>query len=73
MAFEEIKAEIALLLNQMQNEPEDARELAAQIHAKLQEMKAFGMPLPTDLVELDAALQADPELPGTPELPDPAG
>jgi hypothetical protein len=63
MAFDAIQAEIALLLNQMQNQPEDARELAAQIHAKLQEMKAFGMPLPADLVDLDAALQSDPELP----------
>jgi hypothetical protein len=63
MAFEAIKAEIALLLAQMENEPQDARELAAQIHAKLQEMKAFGMPLPQDLVELEATLQADPELP----------
>lgn len=61
MAFERLKSEIAILLTQMQNEPEDAHELALQIHAKLQELKAFGMPLPTDLVELDEALHAEAE------------
>jgi hypothetical protein len=64
MAFERLKSEIAILLTQMQNEPEDAHELVLQIHAKLQEMKAFGMPLPTDLVELDEALQAEAEKQG---------
>ncbi|MEZ5816658.1 MAG: hypothetical protein R3D44_06225 [Hyphomicrobiaceae bacterium] len=62
MAFERLKTEIGILLTEMQNEPRDAHELALQIHAKLQELKAFGMPLPDDLVALDKALQANEAL-----------
>lgn len=58
MAFERLKTEIGILLTEMQNEPTDANELALQIHAKLQELKAFGLPLPQDLVDLDEALQS---------------
>lgn len=61
MAFERLKAEIAILLTEMQNEPADTRELALIIHGKLQELKAFGLPLPDDLVALDEALQAEAE------------
>ena len=57
MAFERLKTEIGILLTEMQNEPADEHELALVIHAKLQELKAFGMPLPADLVELDEALR----------------
>ncbi len=61
MAFERLKTEIGILLTEMQNEPEDANELALQVHAKLQELKAFGLPLPANLVDLDEALQAQAE------------
>lgn len=61
MAFERLKTEIGILLTEMQNEPTDANELALQIHAKLQELKAFGLPLPQDLVDLDEALQSQAE------------
>ena len=58
MAFEEIKAELELLLESMQNAPEDAHELHQQILQKLNELKAFGMPLPQNLVRLEAQLAA---------------
>jgi hypothetical protein len=61
MAFERLKTEIGILLTEMQSEPADKHELALQIHAKLQELKAYGMPLPADLVALDEALQAEAE------------
>lgn len=61
MAFERLKTEIGILLTEMQNEPADTNELALLIHAKLQELKAFGLPLPKDLVDLDEALQAQAE------------
>ena len=41
MAFEDLKAELALLLNQMENQPEDRHELYLQIREKLNEMRAF--------------------------------
>ena len=59
MAFDAIKAEIGLLLTRMQNEPEDAHELYLQIKEKLSELKAFGMPLPEDLVRMEQELEAE--------------
>jgi hypothetical protein len=59
MAFEHIKAEIALLLERMQEQPEDRHELHLQIRQKLSELKAYGMPLPADLVDLERALDAE--------------
>lgn len=61
MAFELLKAEIALLLTQVENErvPEDRHELHLQIARKLSELKAYGMPLPEDLVALEAALEQE--------------
>ena len=59
MAFEDLKAELALLLNQMENQPEDRHELYLQIREKLNEMRAFGMPLPEDLVRLERQLEAE--------------
>jgi len=59
MAFEDLKAEIALLLNQMENQPEDRHELYLQVREKLNEMRAFGLPLPDDLVRLEKQLEAE--------------
>ena len=59
MAFEALKAELDLLLSQMQNEPGDRHELYLQIVQKLNELKAFGMPLPEDLVRLERSLAAE--------------
>jgi hypothetical protein len=51
--------DISLLFEQMVEQPEDAHELAAQIREMLNEMKATGMPLPEDLVELERKLEED--------------
>jgi hypothetical protein len=59
MAFEDLMAELSLLLNEMENQPEDMAELYQQIHEKLNEMRAFGMPLPADLVELEQRIEAE--------------
>lgn len=59
MAFDEITAELGLLLTRMQNEPEDSHELYLQLMERLNEMKAYGMPLPDDLLQLEAALEAE--------------
>ena len=58
MAFDDLKAELALLINQMENQPEDPHELYLQIREKLNEMRAFGMPLPADLVAFEKDLEA---------------
>jgi hypothetical protein len=59
MAFEDKEAELGLLLTRMQNEPEDRHELYELIHQKLSELKAYGMPLPEDLVQFERDLQAE--------------
>ena len=59
MAFDQLKMQISLLLSEMQNEPEDRHEIYLQLHEKLNEMKAFGMPLPEDLVKLEQDLEAE--------------
>lgn len=59
MAFEQLQAEISLLLTQMQNQPEDSHELHEMLQEKLNEMKALGLPLPDDLVQLDKRLTED--------------
>jgi hypothetical protein len=57
MAFENVQAEIGILMTRMQNEPEDRHELYLQVMEKLNELKAYGMPLPQDLVDLEKALE----------------
>lgn len=59
MAFEQLRAEIERLVQQMENEPEDIHELHARIRSKLNELKATGMPLPDDLVALERRLDRD--------------
>ncbi len=44
MAFEDIKAEIALLFEQMVNQPQDAHEIRETVREKLNELKAAGLP-----------------------------
>jgi predicted nucleic acid-binding Zn-ribbon protein len=59
MAFEELKAQISLLISQINNQPEDAHELYEALHQKLNELRVTGMPLPADLAELEQRMQKD--------------
>jgi hypothetical protein len=45
----------------MQHEPKDWHELYELIRLKLNELKAYGMPLPDDLVEFKRDLEAELE------------
>ncbi len=58
MAFEEIKTEIRALLEGTIDEPQDMHELHMQLLERLNQMRATGMPLPDDLVELERQLTA---------------
>jgi len=58
MAFEAIKTEIRALLEGTIDEPQDVHELHEQLIEQLNQMRATGMPLPEDLVELEARLTA---------------
>jgi predicted unusual protein kinase regulating ubiquinone biosynthesis (AarF/ABC1/UbiB family) len=59
MALEAIKAQIDLLLQEMINQPKDEHEIQEQLREKLREMRAMGLPLPADLVELEKRLDDD--------------
>ena len=59
MAFEDKEAELGLLLGKMQAAPLDMHELYQQIRQKLAELRAYGMPLPADLVEFERDLEAE--------------
>ena len=59
MALEEIKAQIALLLEQMVNQPEDQHEVQESLREKLSELRALGLPVPDDLAELERRLDSD--------------
>jgi hypothetical protein len=59
MSFEDKEAELGLLFTRMQNEPEDWKEVYEVIRQKLNELKAYGMPLPQDLVEFERDLEAE--------------
>ena len=55
----EIEAEISLLIRQMEDIPDDKYELQLQLLSKLNEMRAFGLPLPSDLIELEKKLETE--------------
>ncbi len=59
MSFEDIKAQISLLVSQINNQPEDMHELYELLHQKLNELRATGQPLPRDLLELERRMLAD--------------
>jgi hypothetical protein len=59
MAFENTKAELDRLFAALQDVPEDEHELYLQIMQKLNELKAYGMPLPDDLVAFEQRLERE--------------
>lgn len=59
MSFEDLQAEISLLLLEMENQPEDAHQLYERIREKINEMRAYGMPVPEDLLELEKKLESE--------------
>ncbi|MEZ5774995.1 MAG: hypothetical protein R3D33_09960 [Hyphomicrobiaceae bacterium] len=58
MTFDEIEAEISLLLTEMQNEPSDRHELYQRLREAISSMRAMGMPVPNDLIDLERALES---------------
>lgn len=58
MAFEELKAQIAVLLDGLEDHPEDLHELHQLIRQHLARARAMGTELPADLVELERKLEA---------------
>ena len=59
MRLDELEAEVSLLVNQMTNQPEDRHELYLQLRQKMDELRAFGMPIPDDFVEFEKELERE--------------
>lgn len=63
MPFESIKARMVMLLDQMVHQPEDMHELQETLREELAELRASGLPVPLDLVELEKRLEEQLNLP----------
>ena len=59
MAFEQFRVQLAMLLDEIAKNPSDAHEMQETLRERLAEMQAMGLPLPEDLVGLEAYLEAD--------------
>ncbi|MDP4796549.1 MAG: hypothetical protein NWR87_06520 [Rhodospirillales bacterium] len=56
MAFEDLDAEIAYLLDVMEGELGDLREIEFRLQQVISTMRAEGLPVPEDLKNLEAKL-----------------
>lgn len=63
MSFEDLKASLALLLEEMTDEPEDPHALQEELRETIARMRAMGMPVPDDLEELQAWLTEELAVP----------
>lgn len=59
MAFEEIRAAIDALMEEIVARPEDRHVLQEQIRAKISELRALGLPVPADLKQFEEDLSDD--------------
>jgi hypothetical protein len=76
MAFEEFRARLAMLLDEIAGNPHDAHELQETLRERLAEMQALGLPIPNDLAGLEVYLERDltrPALSPGAEDEEPAG
>lgn len=67
MAFDDLVLSINLLVSEMENEPEGAHEILERLHLQLNQLRATGLPLPEDLVELEKRLERDFQRPANPK------
>jgi hypothetical protein len=59
VALSDIENEIAHLLQLMTNQPADVHELAQQIRDKISTLRAEGLPVPQDLLDLEEQLERE--------------
>lgn len=59
MAFEQLKAGIALILEEIEKRPEDRHILQEELREKIAEFRALGLPVPEDILRLEEELQDD--------------
>ena len=59
MAFEQLKAGIALILEEIEKRPEDRHVLQEELREKIAELRSLGLPVPEDILKLEAELEED--------------
>ena len=69
MAFEAFRVQIAALLDEIAQSPEDPHALQESLRETLAQMTALGLPIPDDLQGLEDYLEQDLELPDNADLP----
>ncbi|MBU2867184.1 hypothetical protein [Pacificibacter marinus] len=57
MAFEALKIQAYMILDEIAARPADRHILQESLREKLSELRAMGLPLPQDLVDLERALE----------------
>ncbi|MBW6417395.1 hypothetical protein [Celeribacter sp. PS-C1] len=57
MAFEALKTQVYMILDEIAARPADRHILQETLREKLAELSALGLPLPEDLVRLEAELE----------------
>ncbi len=57
MAFENIKAAIDALMDEIVARPKDLHVLQEQLREKLSELRSLGLPIPDDLQQLEEELE----------------
>ncbi len=59
MDIDELRAELSILIDAMEGEQGDKHEIYLRIREMLANMRALGMPLPSDLMQLEKDLEAE--------------
>lgn len=59
MAFEELKASISLILDEIAKRPDDRHVLQEQLREKCAELEKMGLPAPEDLRRFEEELKQD--------------
>ncbi len=63
MAFEALKIRLLMMLDEATHQPEDLHELQEELREAIAGLKAQGMPVPEDIAQLEARLEATLNLP----------
>ncbi len=59
MSFENMKASIYLLLEEMTQQPEDLHQIQEQLREKISEFRALGLPVPEDFLQAERDMRAE--------------
>lgn len=59
MAFEQLMAGIALILEEIEKRPEDRHVLQEELREKIAELRGLGLPVPEDILRLEQELEDD--------------